>query len=48
MFDLRTDVWQQEVSALTGQGEGRAGSSNVCDRSCDWESVGHDPARGQM
>lgn len=48
MFDLRTDVWLQEVSALTGQGEGKTNSSDVCDWCCDWVSLGHDPLRGQM
>lgn len=48
MFDLRTDVWLQEVSALTGQGEGKTNSSDVWDWCCDWVSLGHDPLRGQM
>lgn len=48
MFDLRTDVWLQEVSALTGQGEGKANSSNVCDWCCDWVRLGHGTLRGRM
>lgn len=40
-------MWQQEVSALTGQCEGKTNSSDVCDWCCDWVSTGHDPPRGQ-
>lgn len=41
-------MWLQEVSALTGQGEGKTNSPNVCDWCCDWASLGRDPLRGQM
>lgn len=39
-------MWQQEVSALTGQCEGKTNSSDVCDWYCDWVSTGHDPPEG--
>lgn len=46
MFDLRTDVWLQEVSTLMGQGECKTNSYCVC--ACAWVSLCRDPLRGQM
>lgn len=42
-------MWLQEVSALTGQGEGNSLTHlTCCDWCCDWVSLGHHPLQGKM
>lgn len=48
MFERRAGVWLQEVSALTGQGEGRTNRRDVPDWCHHPAGRGHNPAPGQM